>query len=105
MAHNYTIYQLNGNNANVQASRKMFEGWNILNKFCGGFNFDEYKEVYKGEIVSSDSEIKMLDIIFMVFNTSSRPDDFRGHSLSVSDVVEIDGVKYFCDSFGWKMIN
>jgi hypothetical protein len=32
----------------------------------------------------------------------SHPSDFRGHSLSVSDVVYLDGKYYYCDSFGYK---
>lgn len=33
-----------------------------------------------------------------------RPEGFKGHSLSVSDVVEIDGVAKYCDSVGWKVL-
>ena len=32
------------------------------------------------------------------------PKDFRGHSLSVSDVVRLDGTDYYCDSLGWVNI-
>ena len=41
---------------------------------------------------------------------SGKPDNFRGHSLSVSDVVEVEDAAsitpgfYFCDSFGFKEI-
>ena len=38
----------------------------------------------------------------------NRPSDFTGHSLSVSDIVEIvrkDETKYYyCDDFGWTDI-
>lgn len=27
---------------------------------------------------------------------------YKGHSLSVGDVVEVDGVKYLCASMGWQ---
>jgi len=42
----------------------------------------------------------LLEKMFNTFN-QERPTDFLGHSLSVSDLVEIDGAYYFCDSFGW----
>ena len=50
-----------------------------------------------------------LEDVFVLFN-SGRPEDFRGHSLSVSDVVEVEDAAsitpgfYFCDSIGFKEI-
>ena len=35
----------------------------------------------------------------------NHPINYKGHSLSVSDICEIDNKYYFCDSFGWKEIN
>lgn len=28
----------------------------------------------------------------------------NGRSLSVGDIVEVDGVDYFCDSVGWEIV-
>lgn len=51
--------------------------------------------------------VNTLEGIFALFNVG-RPDNFKGHSLSVSDIVELsEGNKseyYYCDSFGWEMI-
>ena len=67
-----------------------------------GFSFDDYKVVYEGDIVpNEDGPIATLDDIFTIFNIR-RPEDFKGHSLSVSDLVELDGVCYYCDSCGWE---
>ena len=50
-----------------------------------------------------------LEDVFVLFH-SGRPDGFRGHSLSVSDVVEVEDAAsmtpgfYFCDSVGFKEI-
>jgi len=47
--------------------------------------------------------------VFVLFQ-SGRPEDFQGHSLSVSDVVEVENAAsitpgfYFCDSVGFKEI-
>ena len=49
-----------------------------------------------------------LENIYRTFNTDDRPADFRGHSLSVSDVVVINrGGKeeaHYCDSFGFTPV-
>jgi len=50
------------------------------------------------------SVFTMLDDIFTTLNTC-KCDWFSGHSLSVSDVVEIDGKYYYCDSYGWEEIS
>ena len=56
---------------------------------------------------SSIQKKATLDDIFEKFNLD-RPEDFRGHSLSVSDVVAIeeDGIWacYYVDSFGFRMV-
>lgn len=47
-----------------------------------------------------------LNYIFETFNRNRlTPEDFTGHSMSVSDIVEYpDGRLWFCDSLGWKEI-
>ena len=70
------------------------------------FDFSIYKEVWSGELEHSN-----LDDIFKFFNFN-HPYNFKGHSLSVSDIVQIvnsynnipDGY-YYCDSMGWKKID
>ena len=74
--------------------------------FVKEFDFSIYKEVWSGEL-----DISNLDDIFRIFNVE-HPSDFKGHSLSVSDIVQIvnsdtntpDGY-YYCDSIGWKKID
>ena len=61
-----------------------------------------YDMVYEFEMYSSE-DIR-LDDIYAMFNVS-RPDDFKGHSLSVSDVVEYNGEFYYCDDIGWKKLD
>jgi len=68
------------------------------------FNFKDYKKVYEGTIDAPElgpvAEQAALDKLFVRFNVA-HPEDFRGHSLSVSDVVEINGRYWYCDSHGW----
>ena len=69
------------------------------------FNLSDYEVVYEGTI--EDEGMKpdtyYLEMLFTKFNIA-HPEDFRGHSLSVSDVVELDGVNYYCDSQGWVKV-
>lgn len=65
-------------------------------------NLDDYETVYEGEIEDENKPVSYyLEMLFTKFNVA-RPDDFKGHSLSVSDVVELDGKNYYCDAFGWE---
>ena len=64
-----------------------------------GVQLAEYNIVWEGE-VEDDAE---LDDIYTKFNLF-RPSNFGGRSLSVSDIVEMDGTYYFCDDFGWKEV-
>ena len=101
--HKYQIYQLDKNNPNVMNNRKMFMDWDMLHKYCGGFDITDYKVVYDSKIKSKKTIDEILEDLFEIFNIN-HPDDFHGHSLSISDIVVIDGTTYFCDSIGWKKI-
>ena len=67
-----------------------------------GFDFDDYSFVYEGEI-EGDSVEWALEKLFTKFNLH-HPADFRGHSLSVSDIIKLDDKFYYCDSFGFEDI-
>lgn len=75
-------------------------------KWLKEFDFSIYDEVWSGEEPDGCDD---LERIFEVFNLY-HPKDFKGHSLSVSDIVQIIGSDkesngyYFCDSFGWQKI-
>lgn len=72
------------------------------------FNIEDYEIRYEAESeVVDKSNLELCDIIFLLFNTR-RPSDFKGHSLSMSDLVwiERDGrcSLYYCDMCGWIKI-
>ena len=66
---------------------------------------EHYNPIYTGDLLDGGKTPEKLESLFQTFNIS-RPGDFCGHSLSVSDVVALkqDGqVSYhFCDSIGFK---
>ena len=98
----YQIYQLDTENENVLKDHKLFESWEMLNR-TAGFNFQDYKKVYDGVITAQTTDVATLEEIFEIFNIR-HPEDFHGHSLSVSDVVVLDNAMYYCDSIGWQKI-
>ena len=63
-----------------------------------------YELVYTAPLDSKTT----LENIYRTFNTDDRPADFRGHSLSVSDVVVVNrGGKeeaHYCDSIGFTPV-
>jgi len=83
--------------------------------FCG-FNeekyprLDEYNVVYEtGELhIKAPNIMSLLEDIFRIFNIA-KPENFKGHSLSVSDIVSIhddyDERIFYCDLCGWKELD
>ena len=93
----YKIYQLKDND---EARKYMFRRYNendVPRKYL-------YNVVYSGNGEAGNSVEDTLEGLYMTFNVN-HPSDFRGHSLSMSDVIELDGKFYYCDSFGFKNIN
>lgn len=82
--------------------------------FKNGFDLDDYKVVFDGETVmpSNMSDFEFLDrVVFRAFNRVSQDDvvrlenlGFTGHSLSTSDLVQLDNTLYYCDSISWKRL-
>lgn len=66
---------------------------------------DYFEVVYEYEEDTNMPNEDLLDtVIWPKFNRGTAPEtpsDFKGHSLSTSDIVELDGKLYYCDSFGW----
>lgn len=93
----YKIYQL----SNIRETEYGFMEYIFAEKH--GFKANDYDLVYESEI---DSEYP-LEALYEIFNIR-RPEDFEGHSLSVSDVVGIEEANgwqyYYCDSFGWTIV-
>ncbi len=82
-----------------------FENYEHLTKNDRKVDFNNYDKVYEAPVSILQSYSKdignKLESIYQKFNTD-HPDDFKGHSLSVSDVVILDKKPYFVDSFGFK---
>ena len=75
----------------------LFRSYDSAMTIAGCIDPEIYKTVFNGNVEATD-----LEDIFAVLNFS-KPVGYNGHSLSVSDIVEIDGSGFFyCDSFGFQ---
>ena len=96
----YEIYQLKDS---ATSSNLLFLSSTELESTKHTANAERYNMVYHGEMTPTMN----LDSIYVQFNVD-HPADFRGHSLSVSDVIVVRDEKetraYYVDSFGFKPI-
>ena len=88
----YRLYQVNEEHFRDVA----FESYDRVKERLGEPQRDWYDCVYEfewGDYITPDDLYEMFNL--------HRPEDFKGHSLSVSDVVEMPDGFWYCDSFGW----
>ena len=70
-----------------------------------GFDLQDYEVMYEDNIDDEGEGVSYtLNAIFIKFNINP-PEDFKGHSLSVSDIVQLDDGFYYCNRIGWKKLN
>ena len=93
----YALYQLNTESKDVPYE---FMGMDFVKDHGMEVTAADYKCVYSGIMQDSVS----LDELYSIFN-QNHPADFKGHSMSVSDVVIVnrdgDMKAYYVDSFGF----
>ena len=63
-------------------------------------DLNDYEVVYEGNLDYPEMP-NALEELFEIFN-NRRPKDFERRSMSISDIVEIDGKNYYCDFVGWE---
>lgn len=98
----YCIYQLNDT---PESTELRFMNFDYLQKKGYDVVRSNYNAVYSGTLSNADDTAHALSELFYTFN-NDHPADFRGHSLSVSDIVALkqNGVVscHYVDSFGYK---
>lgn len=102
MDHKFSIYQIKESVLETEPMKTFALYDEIVEKF-GSVDIDDYDNIYSGEIEEDDVFEALLELLFTVFNTM-KPENFKGHSLSAGDIVELDGTMWYCDSFGWKQL-
>ncbi len=101
-ADSFAIYQLRDNDNTAQLR---FMNAEYLEQKGFSVERDNYAAVYAGSLDRRGDTQDSLDALYETFNIR-RPEDFRGHSLSVSDIVALkqNGVVscHYVDSWGFK---
>ena len=90
------VFQIN---PDLDSNSTLFRSYEDTMTLAGRVEPSIYKTVFDGYIKAKD-----LEDVFAILNFD-HPVGYNGHSMSVSDVVQInDGDCYFCDSFGFKKL-
>lgn len=97
----FGIYQIRDDSAGIAYA---FRNMNFIESHDLQVRKEDYKLVYVGELQGNVS----LEDIFERFNIH-RPEDFRGHSLSVSDIVVLNNgekvTAHFVDSISFQELD
>ena len=98
----YAIYQLKCDDATADLR---FMNSEYLQKKGIEPQYENYELVYTGALTKDGSQLEKLEDLYRIFNIE-HPQDFTGHSLSVSDIVALKqaGVVsyHYVDSIGYK---
>lgn len=99
----YSIYQIPSGERYRDIRFTSYAHLEIMGQLPDSFN---YEKVYSGSLDDIPGNNKLEDI-YRIFNTN-HPEDFTGHSLSISDVVVIENengkTAYYVDDIGYKDI-
>ena len=88
------IYQIN---KELDTENALVMGFDFAERH-GGVDPSTYMCVFDGSLGFSD-----IEEVYALCN-AEHPIGYYGHSLSVSDIVELDDGCYFCDSIGFKKL-
>ena len=96
----FSIYQLKSGNETLDYR---FEPLDAIRNNGLSVKPENYEQVYTAPLTEKDS----LESIYTRFNID-RPADFKGHSLSVSDIVVLhqdgENTAHYCDRFGFSQV-
>lgn len=97
------LYQVTYDNSHEYG----FEPLSILDKMGKELSLSNYQEVANinyGKYTEATDDDSILETIFREGNTNQelRDENPNMRSVSVSDIVLLNGRYYYCDSFGWK---
>lgn len=101
------IYQINMESEHRNLAFMGYELWDKQGVFPHAAMYESiYEMKVDGENIKKNA-MTICNQLFRTFNSDEKyPNDYRGHSISVSDVIvmEDSGSRraYFCDNIGWK---
>lgn len=101
----YAIYQLKRDDATTDIR---FMNSDYLKSKGVEPQYENYELIYTGALADGGSQIDKLEDLYRIFNIE-HPQDFTGHSLSISDIVALKqaGVVsyHYVDSVGYKELH
>lgn len=89
------IYQIKIDENNNETLCRAFASLSTLKRMNKTFNPNFYTKVFEG-----DMDVENVEDVYIKLQ-GTKPQGFKGHSLSVSDLVQMDGKLFFCDSYGF----
>lgn len=108
----YSVYQIKADAPNERYIK--FAGLEFVkeNNLCTmegdmcKIDSDLYQKVYEGETpVGEDEDVNVtLEYLYMKFQ-GIKPEGYTAHSVSVSDVIVLDGTAYYVDNYGFQKID
>ena len=95
------IYQLK-NDESLRYHR--FSSLKSLKSMKLNVNKKNYNCVYNSKIEDNNEDVdNFLEILFNRFNHNT-DEQYKGHSMSVSDVIVVANKAYYCDSYSFEKI-
>lgn len=89
------IYQIK----EIGECKYAFMSWDYAKDY---YNIEDYKLVASFDV--NDDYFSLLDYIWHIGNNGELQKKFIMRSVSMSDIIEVDGVKYYVDTFGFEEI-
>lgn len=99
---NYSVYQIK---RTEECRRSKFVPLGELKNKGVELTMSMYDKVYDGKIEDTGDLNRTLENVYVKLNVGQKPEGYRGHSLSISDLVLMDGVYYYVDIIGFKKID
>lgn len=78
---------------------KTFIGYDMIKSQFGKVDLNDYNLVWFGKV----DDAATPEDIFVMCNLN-HPEGYHGHSLSVSDIVYMDGKVMYCDNIGFTEV-
>lgn len=98
----YQIFQVRDDAENSRFIK--FSSLDLVNRMGLEITREKYEEVWTGEVEETNDVNETLEHIFRQFNIGRKPEGYKGHSLSVSDIIQLEDKSYYCDSYGFEEI-
>ena len=99
---NFDIYQLKEIPEN---HGYYFSSLEWIAKYNMKVELSRYNKIYEGSTENTKDIINILENIYRWSNTTIHPNDYKGHSISVSDIIKINDEYWYCDNMGWEKLN